>query len=147
IAGIDVHFIHTRGRTERAFPLLLLHGWPGPFREFEKVIRPLASPDDPRDAFDVVVASLPGFPFSTPPTERGRGMVRIADVMHQLMPGLGYSKYGVVGEDLGASVAGALARTRSESIVGIHLNMPYENPPPAAMKQLTDEEKAWLGEM
>lgn len=44
-------------------PLLLLHGWPGPFLEFERLLEPMGA-----DGHDVVVPSLPGFAFSNPIT-------------------------------------------------------------------------------
>ena len=28
--GLDIHFVHQRSKHEDAFPLLLVHGWPGP---------------------------------------------------------------------------------------------------------------------
>jgi hypothetical protein len=29
VDGIDIHFVHEKGRGNGATPLLLLHGWPG----------------------------------------------------------------------------------------------------------------------
>ena len=48
--------------------MVLTHGWPGSFVEFLGVIDALANPDDPADAFHVVVPSLPGYGFSSKPT-------------------------------------------------------------------------------
>ena len=54
-------------------PLLMLHGWPGSFFEFSKVIGPLTDPvghgGRPEDAFDAVVASIPGYGFSDRPRD------------------------------------------------------------------------------
>ena len=40
IDGQLLHFIHARGNGSRP-PLMLVHGWPGSFIEFEKLINPL----------------------------------------------------------------------------------------------------------
>ena len=60
VEGERIHFVHVRGDGSKP-PLLLLHGWPGSFIEFEQLLAPLAA-----DGHDVVVPSLPGFAFSTP---------------------------------------------------------------------------------
>lgn len=63
-------------------PLVLTHGWPGSFLEFERLIPLLADPGahggDPMDAFHVVVPSLPGYGFSPAPTVPGIGPREIA---------------------------------------------------------------------
>ncbi len=63
-----LHFIHQRGVGLQRMPLLLLHGWPGSFVQMLDLIPLLTDPSshdgDPSDAFDVVVASLPGYGFS-----------------------------------------------------------------------------------
>ncbi|RZL21638.1 MAG: epoxide hydrolase, partial [Sphingomonas sp.] len=52
VEGEHIHFVHVQGDGSRP-PLLLLHGWPGSFIEFEAVIAPLVA-----DGHDVVVPSL-----------------------------------------------------------------------------------------
>lgn len=83
IDGIPIHFIHERGQGPNPKPLVLSHGWPWTFWDLKKVIRPLADPaaygGDPRDAFDVVVPSLPGSGFSTPLRPPGINFWRTAD--------------------------------------------------------------------
>ena len=65
---MPIHFIHERGIGPAPIPLLLNHGWPWTFWDYQKVIWPLSDPGahggDPRDAFDVIVPSLPGYGFS-----------------------------------------------------------------------------------
>jgi pimeloyl-ACP methyl ester carboxylesterase len=65
IDGLDVHF---RSPYPDATPLIMTHGWPGSFFEFERALGPLTGPPahggDAGDAFDVVVPSLPGYGFS-----------------------------------------------------------------------------------
>ena len=36
--GLEVHFVHVRSSHADATPLLLVHGWPGSFYEFQKMI-------------------------------------------------------------------------------------------------------------
>ena len=78
IDGLDIHFLHARSPHDDATPLLLTHGWPGSFVEFLDVIQPLTEPTahggSAADAFDVVIPSVPGYGFSSRPTETGWGI-------------------------------------------------------------------------
>ncbi len=38
VRGLDLHFVHHRSSNPDATPLLLVHGWPGSFLEFQKII-------------------------------------------------------------------------------------------------------------
>ena len=78
VQGQRLHFIHARGDGSRP-PLLLLHGWPGSFLEFEALIAPLVA-----DGHDVVVPSLPGYAFSGRPVSP-IGPKQTAELMHGLM--------------------------------------------------------------
>lgn len=135
-----IHYVHVRGGGK--IPLLLLHGWPGPFREFTRIIGPLAAA-----GHDLVVASLPGFLWSSAPKERGMGTMKMAEVFLRFMKGLGYDEYGVVGEDWGAGVASRMGLVGARHVRAIHLNMPHENPPRESMRSITPEERAWLKSM
>ena len=77
IDGVDVHFLHLRSPHAGAVPMVMTHGWPGTFADFQKVIDRLVDPTtdggDPADAFHLVVPSLPGYGFSGRPRERGWG--------------------------------------------------------------------------
>lgn len=129
LAGMDrprIHFIHERGRGPDPLPLLLTHGWPSTFFEMTKIIPLLANPadhgGDARDAFHVVVPSLPGYGFSDRPTEPGMTLETIADAFAGLMvEELGYRRFAAHGGDIGAGVTTSLARRRAESLLGIHL--------------------------
>lgn len=117
IEGEHLHFIHVRGNGSKA-PLLLLHGWPGSFLEFEQLLAPLAA-----DGHDVVLPSLPGFGFSTP-ISGVIGPRRAAELMHGLMDELfGHTRYIVQGGDWGSGIAGWLAHDQPQALLGIHLNM------------------------
>src|SRR5918997_3146938 len=82
IDGQPIHFVHLRSAEPDATPLLLLHTYPGSFAEFLDVIGPLTDPvghgGRAEDAFHVVVPSMPGFGFSTPVTDAGWTMARVA---------------------------------------------------------------------
>ena len=64
IEGVPIHFIHEKGKGPNPMPLLLHHGFPWTYWDFNKVIGPLTDPaaygGDSRDSFDVVLCSLPG---------------------------------------------------------------------------------------
>lgn len=117
IEGEPIHFIHVRGDGSKP-PLLLLHGWPGSFIEFEQLLEPLAA-----DGHDVVVPSLPGFAFSNPITGI-IGPKRAGELMHALMTELfGQTRYIVQGGDWGAHIASWMAHARPDALLGFHINM------------------------
>ena len=62
IDGLRIHFVPVRSRHANALPLVLVHGWPGSFVEFMKVIDPLTEPERhgglAADAFHVVAPSV-----------------------------------------------------------------------------------------
>ena len=117
IEGERIHFLHKRGDGSKP-PVLLLHGWPGSYLEFEKLLDPLAA-----DGHDVVVPTLPGFAFSTPIT----GVIgprRAGELMHALMVRLfGKTRYVVQGGDWGAHIASWMGHQRPETLLGFHINM------------------------
>lgn len=39
IDGIDVHFVHERGKGPNPLPLILTHGWPDSYLRYQKIIR------------------------------------------------------------------------------------------------------------
>src|SRR5512134_3478494 len=108
IDGVEVHFIHVRSRHENAMPLIMTHGWPGSVLELLETIGPLTDPTahggTPRDAFHLVLPSLPGYGFSGEPTELGWESGRIARAWAELMRRLGYTRYVAQGGDVGADV-------------------------------------------
>jgi len=126
IDGQNIHAVHVRSPHPDATPLLLLHGWPGSFLEFEALIGPLTDPvahgGDAADAFDVVIPSLPGFGFSTPLVGATWGTGEMAAAMLELMTRLGYERFVVQGGDVGAGVAPETARLAPERVIGVHVN-------------------------
>jgi pimeloyl-ACP methyl ester carboxylesterase len=122
----SIHFVYERGRGPAPIPILLLHGWPGSFLEMLKLVPCLTDPaahgGEPSDSFDVIVPSLPGFGFSSRPTERGMNTARMADLFAQLMSELGYEHFASHGGDFGAGVSSWLGRRHPARIIGLHLN-------------------------
>jgi pimeloyl-ACP methyl ester carboxylesterase len=127
VDGVPVHFMRKAGVGPNPIPLILTHGWPWTFWHWSKVIDPLADPaafgDDPADAFDVIVPSLPGFGFSTPLLDRpDMNFWKVADLWHTLMTSvLGYKKYAAGGCDIGALVAGQLGHKYADELYAIHI--------------------------
>ncbi len=136
IDGVDVHFIHVRSRHPNALPLIITHGWPGSVFEQIKSIGPLTDPaahgGRAEDAFDVVIPSLPGYGFSSRPTDTGWDVERIGRTWDVLMKRLGYTRYVSQGGDWGAGVVEAMARQPPAGLVGIHTNLPAVFPADAA---------------
>lgn len=132
IDGLDVHFLHVRSPHANALPLILTHGWPGSIVEFLQCIEPLVNPTahggDARDAFHVVVPSLPGYGFSAKPKEQGWTVKRIAKAWQVLMQRLGYERYVAQGGDWGAVITTAMGLDRPKALAAIHLNMPLVRP-------------------
>lgn len=123
IDDLHVHFIHLRGTGPSPMPIVLTHGWPGSFLEYLDLIPLLAHPDDPADAFDVVVPSLPGYGFSDRPNRPGVINAAVADLWQRLMTeGLGYERFGARGSDIGAGVTTQLGLRHPQRLAGIHLS-------------------------
>jgi pimeloyl-ACP methyl ester carboxylesterase len=150
IDGQSIHFIHARSAHAGAFPLLLMHGWPGSVVEFLDVIPRLTDPEAhggrAADAFHVIAPSLPGYGFSEPTRTRGWDVRRIARAFIELMRRLGYARYGAQGGDWGAQIATRIGPLDPEHCAGIHTNMPIAAPPQSPAP-LSDEDKADLAAM
>jgi pimeloyl-ACP methyl ester carboxylesterase len=136
IDGVDVHFIHVRSRHPNALPLIVSHGWPGSIFEQLKIIERLTDPPAfggrAQDAFDVVIPSLPGFGFSSRPTEPGWGLERIGRAWDVLRQRLGYTHYVAQGGDWGGGLVEVMARQAPEGLLAVHTNLPAVFPPDAA---------------
>ena len=127
--GIPIHFVRARGRGPDPMPLILTHGWPWTFWDYEHLIGPLSDPaafgGDPRDAFDVIVPSLPGTAFSSPLRTTGVGVTATADLWLRLMRDvLGYDRFAAGGGDSGAFVSAWLGHAHAPHLIGVHLNFP-----------------------
>lgn len=77
--GIDIHFVHVKPprlpEGQSAKPLLMVHGWPGSFYEFYKIIPLLTDPAShglsDEHIFEVICPSIPGYGFSEAPHKKG----------------------------------------------------------------------------
>lgn len=94
-------------------PLVLLHGWPEFWLTWQPVMERLA------DRFELIAPDLRGFGDSPradgPPSDRVGPEVHAADLV-ALLDHLGLSRVGLVGHDVGAYVAQALARAQPERL-------------------------------
>ncbi len=113
IDDASVHFAHLRSERPDAPALLVMHGWPHTFAlqlDFADLL-----PD-----LHVVVASLPGFAFSSPYADGPMTERRLAATMHRLMTDvLGYERYVTYGEDVTANVSDLIAASYPEQVAGI----------------------------
>jgi pimeloyl-ACP methyl ester carboxylesterase len=142
INGEGLHFIHYRGTgSDRRFPILLIHGWPGSFVEFVDGAAKLSK------RFDLVIPSLPGFVFSDAPRSGGMHSGKMGEHLHLLMKKLGYSRYGMQGGDWGSATAIEMARRYPESIAGLHLNFCTEAPEPPKGEVASEREREYRTRM
>ena len=151
VDGLDIHFIHEKGKGPNPIPLIITHGWPSCFFEMTKIIPLLADPashrGDAADSFDVVAPSLPGFGFSGHAQDRGMEVQRVAGMWNKLMTqNLGYPKFGAQGGDIGSGVTARLGFAHADTLYGIHLTSitrptPYLGP---GSKPVTDAEQALI---
>lgn len=117
IEGQRLHFVHKRGDGSRA-PIMLIHGWPGSFLEFEHTADALVAV-----GHDVVIPSLPGYAFSGRPAH-AIGPRRTATLFHGLMSALyGNRRYYIQGGDWGSLVTVWMAHAFPNAVAAIHLNM------------------------
>ncbi|MCZ4344169.1 epoxide hydrolase, partial [Sphingomonadaceae bacterium G21617-S1] len=151
IDGLNFHFLHIRSKETGALPLLMTHGWPGSVIEFNKVIGPLVDPvahgGDARDAFHLVLPSLPGYGFSEKPASKGWNVSRIARAWVTLMGRLGYERYVAQGGDWGSAVTTELAIQRPSECLAIHLNLAIVHPTEEQRRDPTPAESEALKAM
>jgi pimeloyl-ACP methyl ester carboxylesterase len=146
IDGVDVHFIHVRSPHPDALPLIMTHGWPGSVVELLDSIGPLTDPTAhggrAEDAFHLVLPSLPGYGFSSEPTELGWNVGRVGLAWAELMRRLGYPRYVAQGGDVGAAVTDTMGRQAPEGLLGIHINLLVTALAGLQFPTDTDEERA-----
>jgi microsomal epoxide hydrolase len=152
VQGQRMHAVHAVSPHAGAMPLLLVHGWPGSVVEFLDVIGPLVDPPaygaDAAEAFTVVCASLPGYTWSGPTTERGWDVGRVAGALVELMDQLGYARFGYQGGDWGGLIGSALGAAFPERLTGLHLNLvPVPRPTdPEAFAAMSESEREAMAE-
>ncbi|MFD5828071.1 epoxide hydrolase family protein [Lentzea sp. NPDC060358] len=147
VGGLMIHHVHARAAGP-ALPLVLSHGWPDSFWRYSKVIPLLTDPGahggDPADAFDVVVPDMPGYGYSQRPAGAPLDSAAVAGLWAELMRGLGYTRFGAAGGDIGGTVSQFLAVDHPEQVVAVHRmspGIPVFTGDPA---DLSPEERTWL---
>ena len=153
VDGLNIHFIHEKGKGPNPMPLVITHGWPGTFFEMYKVIPMLSDPashgGDPADAFDVVAPSMPGYGFSDATDKRGLSVLSIGDLWAKLMSeNLGYQRFAAQGGDWGARVTAKLGLSPGDKEIGIHTTS-TSRPTPSqgpGTRELSEAEKAMLAQ-
>jgi microsomal epoxide hydrolase len=126
VDGINIHFIHERGKGPNPLPIILTHGWPDSYLRYLKLIPLLTDPasygGSPEDSFDVIIPSLPGFGFSGYNENDSISNSKISEMWAKLMTQqLGYRKFVAGGGDVGSGVTRYLALHHPELLYGIHL--------------------------
>lgn len=134
VSGTKLHFIKADGQGPNPVPLLLLQGWPSSFVQMLDIIPLLTEArDDGTPCFDVVAASLPGYPFSDFPAQPGMSFSRIADLMTELMAEqLGYTGFVARGSDQGGLVQQQIGLKHPQRLIALHRSgiTPFANPMP-----------------
>nr|WP_280922232.1 alpha/beta fold hydrolase [Ammoniphilus resinae] len=117
--GYRIHYV----REGQGTPVLLLHGWPGFWYDWCKVI-PLLSKEA-----DVIVPDFRGFGLSDKPKiepVRGYGPAVLAKDIIEILDHLGLDEVIVAAHDIGATIAQTLAKTYSSRVKSLVLfNPPY----------------------
>ncbi|XP_054432628.1 epoxide hydrolase 1 [Pteronotus mesoamericanus] len=133
IEGLDIHFIHVKppqlppGRTPK--PLLMVHGWPGCFYEFYKIIPLLTDPKNhglsDEHIFEVICPSIPGYGYSEAASKKGLNSVATARIFYKLMLRLGFQEFYAQGGDWGSLICTNIAQMVPSHVKGLHLNMAF----------------------
>ncbi|XP_074118725.1 epoxide hydrolase 1 isoform X1 [Sminthopsis crassicaudata] len=131
IEGLDIHFIHVKPSKppsgHKVKPLLMVHGWPGSFYEFYKIIPLLTDPESHglnyNQIFEVICPSIPGYGFSDAPHKQGFTSVAAAQIFCKLMNRLGFQEFFVQGGDWGSLICTNMAQMAPLQVKGIHVNM------------------------
>ena len=153
--GERLHFYHVRSPEPDALPLIVTHGWPGSVAEFLEIIAPLSNPaahgGDPRDAFHVVMPSIPGYGWSGPTRHTGFDCRKAALANVELMQRLGYSGYIAQGGDWGAAISSWMAILDEPNMRALHINLISGSPadpadPLAGLSQQEIDDLEWKDE-
>ena len=119
VNSVRLHYVRQGGGQ----PVLLLHGWPGFWFEWNKNIPPLA------ERFDVIAPDMRGFAYSDKPElppEEGYTDAVIANDLAAMVRSLGFERVSVVAHDFGAMWAQRFARDHADLLDRLVLfNPPY----------------------
>jgi pimeloyl-ACP methyl ester carboxylesterase len=115
--GNELHYV----RRGHGPPVLLLHGWPGFWYDWRRLIGPLSA------EADTLAPDFRGFgdsPLPRGPAERTSGEGPLTEDLARLLDDLGVRGSVVVGFDVGAAVAQRLARRRPDLVAALVLLNP-----------------------
>ena len=121
--SFDIHFMALFSQKPDVIPIVLLHGWPGSFLEFQGIFNLMREKYTPEDLpYNLIAPSLPGYAYSSgPPLDHDFKTEDIARVIDKLMTGLFLDqKYIAQGGDIGSYVCRALSSY--DTCRAIHLN-------------------------
>jgi pimeloyl-ACP methyl ester carboxylesterase len=107
LSQVRMHYVEAGDPAAPA--LVLLHGWPQTWMEWEGVIPALAA------RYRVIAPDLRGLGDSSRP-QVGYDTLSVAGDLIELLDRLGIATAGIVGHDIGALVAYALAASRGERV-------------------------------
>jgi pimeloyl-ACP methyl ester carboxylesterase len=107
LATVALHYVVA---GERGTPVVLLHGWPQTWLEWKKIMPSLAK------QHRVIAVDLRGLGESTRPADGDYSKLAAAGDIAQLIEALGLGPVHLVGHDMGAAVAYAVAATRPELV-------------------------------
>jgi pimeloyl-ACP methyl ester carboxylesterase len=118
--------------------LILLHGWPGFWRDWERVVEPLSS------SAMLVLPDLRGFGLSDKPESvEEYSLDKYASDLEALMDAIGIRKAVIGGFDVGAIVSAYFARHRPELVEGLVLMNPSYPGLGAKRLQLEQAKESW----
>ena len=119
VNGVRLHYV----RHGKGTPVVLVHGWPGFWFEWNKNILPLA------ERFDVVAPDMRGYAYSDKPDlppEQGYTNVVMADDLAALIRQLGFQRVHMIAHDFGAAWAQRFAQKHADLLDKLALfNPPY----------------------
>ncbi|HEX9640131.1 MAG TPA: alpha/beta hydrolase [Candidatus Krumholzibacteria bacterium] len=119
VNGVRLHYV----RQGAGSPVLLVHGWPGFWFEWNKNIPALA------ERFDIVAPDMRGYAYSDKPDlppEEGYNDLVMANDLAALVRQLGFERVSVVAHDFGAMWAQRFAREHAALLDKLVLfNPPY----------------------
>lgn len=108
-SGEDVRIHHVIGGKKDGDPLLLIPSWPQTWYSWRHVMPELAK------SYRVVAAEPRGMGGSERP-KSNYDSATMGEDLHQLMRSLGYSKYSIVGHDIGLWTGYAIAADHPEAV-------------------------------
>jgi len=145
VDGFRIHVLRRQGSGGKIMPILMLHGWPSSFVQMLPLLEKLNGAEERHGlAFDVIVASLPGYGFSDVPSEGGMNMARAAKLMVGLMKELGHDRFALRASDVGAAISRQIGLSHSDALIGLHLSGTNPFLPPRLPDDLDSEEQAFV---